>query len=181
MAIKDKDKMVVTETRPMGVSASPHDHEHEERDVNIPAILWALGGIAVTVGVVCLIVWGMFTMFESRQSAFDIPASPVADTAAVPPQPRLQAQPSIDMAVFRAHTDSVINHYGWVDRPAGIARMPIDSAISIVARQGVDAVRSTLQRSTASGQREGDSAARITPLPVGTTDVRSQGSPLEKR
>lgn len=178
MAIKDKDKMVVTETTPMGVSAQPHDHEHEERDVNIPALLWSLVAIAVTVGAVCLIVWGMFAMFEAREEALDVPPSPVADTNAVPPQPRLQALPAKDMAVFGAHNDSIINNYGWVDRPAGIARMPIDSAISIVAREGLEKVRGAVRQAPQAG---GDTSGITTPLPTPPSEVREEGSALEKR
>lgn len=147
--VEDKDKMIVTETRPMGVSAPGYDREHERRDVNIRAILWSLVGIAITVGIVCLVVFGMFQVFEKREAAFDIPPSPVADSSVAPPLPRLQAAPAIDMAVFRRFEDSLLSGYGWVDRPAGIVHIPVDSAMALIARQGMDAVRGRLGTPTA--------------------------------
>jgi hypothetical protein len=85
------------------------------------------------------------------------------------------------MAVFRAHTDSLINHYGWVDRPAGIARIPIDSAIAIVSRQGLDMVRGAAQRQPMQQEAGGDTSRTTTPLPQAPSEVKPEGSALEKR
>jgi len=151
MAEHKKDANVPTATHAMGAPVPGYDRVHERRDVNIRAIIWALVGIAITVGIVCLIGYWTFNIFENQAAARDIPPSPVADTNVVPPQPRLQASPAIDMAVFRRYEDSLLSNYGWVDRPAGIARIPIDSAIAVIARRGMDVVR-TSGRDTAAAQ-----------------------------
>jgi len=180
--VEDKDKMIVTETQPMGVSTDPHDRAHERRDVNIRAILWSLAGIAITVGLVCMIVWGMFQVFESREAKLDIPPSPVADTNAMPPLPRLQQSPAMDMGSWRMHEDSILNNYGWVDRPAGITRIPIDSAIDRIARNGLSIVTAGGPDTAALRHQTGpDSTTQATPRPSVPTEVRPQGGDLERR
>lgn len=141
--VEDKDKMVVKSTTPMGVSSVPHDHEHERTDVNIRALLISLGALVVVGIVVHLATWLLFEVYEDKAALGDRPASPVADRNPVPPQPRLQPSPPQnmteleEMTIMRKQNDTVLHSYGWVDKPAGIARMPIDSAMArIAAGQG---------------------------------------------
>ena len=47
----------------------------------------------------------------------------------LPPEPRLQNHPREDLLALRRAEDAVLNSYGWVDRTAGIVRIPIDQAI----------------------------------------------------
>jgi hypothetical protein len=54
-----------------------------------------------------------------------------------PPLPRLQEQPFTDVRALRAQEDAVLGSYGWVDRPAGVVRIPIEEAMRLtVARAG---------------------------------------------
>ncbi|HZQ61243.1 MAG TPA: hypothetical protein VFC24_07840 [Casimicrobiaceae bacterium] len=45
----------------------------------------------------------------------------------------LQPQPAQDIAAFRAEKRAKIETYGWVDRERGIARIPIERAMSLLA------------------------------------------------
>jgi hypothetical protein len=69
-----------------------------------------------------------------RESA---PIHPLAAEREQPPRPRLQETPAIDLREFRAREDERLSTYGWVDRSAGIVRVPIERAIEIVAREGL--------------------------------------------
>lgn len=73
---------------------------------------------------------------EAQQSA---PANPLAEIEGrrLPPAPRLQVNPVRDMAELRRAEDRVLNGYAWVDEEAGIARIPIDRAMAIVAEKGL--------------------------------------------
>ena len=51
--------------------------------------------------------------------------------------PVLQTLPSSDLAAFRKQEDADLNKLGWVDRDAGIARIPIDDAMGLIAAQGL--------------------------------------------
>ena len=55
----------------------------------------------------------------------------------LPPLPRLQTHAVRDIAAFRAAEDDVLNAWGWVDEPAGVARIPVSRAIEILAERGL--------------------------------------------
>jgi hypothetical protein len=42
-----------------------------------------------------------------------------------------------DLKALRTHETEVLDDYGWVDRKAGIVRVPIDKAIDMVVKNGV--------------------------------------------
>ena len=57
----------------------------------------------------------------------------------LPPAPRLQANPRLELQEMRAEENAVLQSYGWVDRDQGVARMPIDEAMKIVVQRGLPA------------------------------------------
>jgi len=58
--------------------------------------------------------------------------SPPIETA--PPSPRLQANPAADLAAERRREEGMLTGYAWVDRERGIARIPVQRAMEILAR-----------------------------------------------
>jgi hypothetical protein len=46
---------------------------------------------------------------------------------------RLQVDPARDIAAFRAEKQQLLDSYGWVDREHGIARIPIERAMAMLA------------------------------------------------
>ncbi|MCL6508251.1 MAG: hypothetical protein K6T59_14635, partial [Bryobacteraceae bacterium] len=57
----------------------------------------------------------------------------------LPPAPRLQVDPATDLENLRKAEAAVLNSYGWVDRKAGIVRIPIDRAMEVLAERGLPA------------------------------------------
>ena len=55
----------------------------------------------------------------------------------MPPEPRLQTNPREDLRALRAREDAVLNSYGWVDKTAGVVRIPIDEAIKLTVQRGL--------------------------------------------
>ena len=51
--------------------------------------------------------------------------------------PRLQISPAADMEAFRAREEAELNGYAWVDRTAGVARVPINRAMDLLLQKGV--------------------------------------------
>ena len=51
--------------------------------------------------------------------------------------PALQESPATDLATFRKREDDDLGKLGWVDRGAGIARIPIDDAMKLIVAQGL--------------------------------------------
>jgi len=114
---------------------------HETSDVNITGIIgFGVGLLAVAV-IVHLLIFALFRHFESRESA-RVPAEyPLARSQGdrVPPEPRLQTDPRQDLSDLRAKEDEWLGSYGWVDRNAGVVRIPIDEAMKLTLERGLPA------------------------------------------
>ncbi len=102
----------------------------------LPVVLFALGLTAGTI----LVIWLMKVSAdalnrEAREGSHAI--HPLAESSELPPEPRLQETPALDLARFRAKEDETLSTYGWVDRQAGVVRIPIERAMEIVAKEGL--------------------------------------------
>ena len=116
-----------------------HLEHHEESDVNIRAIFgFGLALIAVAV-VVHVLIFGLFQLFEARDGVKVAAKYPLAAAQdhREPPEPRLQTDPRQDLADMRAKEDEVLGSYGWVDKNAGVVRIPIDAAMKLTLERGL--------------------------------------------
>lgn len=64
-------------------------------------------------------------------------ALPQASGLPMPPAPRLQANPAADLAKLHAEETRDLTTYGWIDRKAGIVRIPIERAMALTAQRGI--------------------------------------------
>lgn len=115
------------------------DGRRETTDVSI-------GGIAVFIVVLIvaavLIHGGVFVFYRYLERSTSRPGMqdfPLATTSMqrLPPEPRLQTDPRGDLATLRQSEDAVLNSYAWVDRNAGIVRVPIELAMKLTAERGL--------------------------------------------
>jgi hypothetical protein len=112
---------------------------HEESDVNIRAIL-GFGGVLIVVAVVIhVLIYGVFGYFNRREGLQKMPEYPLAAGQGnrEPPEPRLQTNPRQDLANLRAKEEEQLTSYGWVDKNAGIIRIPIDAAMKLTLQRGL--------------------------------------------
>jgi len=111
---------------------------YEQSDVRAGAIVRFAIGLVLVVGVASVVLLGLFALFARQQRRQDPPPPPLAPQAGrLPPGPRLQASPLQDLERLRAEEEKELTSYGWVDPKAGIAHIPIDEAIKIVAARGL--------------------------------------------
>lgn len=61
----------------------------------------------------------------------------VAASRAYFPLPREQVSPQADLQAFRTREEAELNSYGWIDRKAGVVRIPIDRAMDLIIQQGL--------------------------------------------
>ena len=115
--------------------------QHEESDVNILGIFAFAGGLLATGIFIHLMVWLLFSYLSTREAAKTAPQFPLAATQEqrLPPEPRLQTNPRQDLQDLRAQEDELLNSYRWVDRNAGIVRIPIDEAMRLTLQRGLPA------------------------------------------
>jgi hypothetical protein len=134
---------------------TPHQPEHldvahEASDVNIRAIFGFGGGLAVLAIIVAVVVgllFGYFTRREDRvagRRAYPLAAS---QDERLPPEPRLQTTPRQDLQDLRAAEEATLKGYQWVDRSAGVVRIPIDEAMKLTLQRGLPARQQTTETS----------------------------------
>lgn len=75
--------------------------------------------------------------------AVKLPVRSTNPPATIPatPNPLLQGTMAtkVDISKLRHDEDVRTNTYGWIDRSKGIARIPVDKAIDLVAERGLSA------------------------------------------
>ena len=132
------------ENREHHVNHEPHDNPavtHEASDVNIRAILGFGVALIVVAAVVHLLIYVLFGYFNSRERVQGPAEYPLAAAQGnrEPPEPRLQTDPRQDLADLRAREQEQLTSYGWVDRNAGVVRIPIDAAMKLTLERGLPA------------------------------------------
>jgi hypothetical protein len=115
------------------------DVEHERRDVPVRAIVQFLLWLSISTVVISLAMWGLFRFFEARLEKDDATISPLVATSLkrTPPGPRLERDSLTLKLQLRARENERLGSYSWADQPAGVARIPIERAMDLVAERGV--------------------------------------------
>lgn len=112
---------------------------HEERDVQIRPIVTFAVGLIILASVVMVLMGWLFGYFAARQAKLDVPMSPLAVTHGEPPEPRLEVAPDQVLQELRAEEHTMLHSYGWVDREAGVVRIPIERAMTLLTERGLPA------------------------------------------
>ena len=83
----------------------------------------------------------LFNLFVAQRVEREPPKYPLAvgESPRVPPEPRLRRFPREDIMNFRIGEEAALHQYGWVDRNAGIVRIPIDEAMRLTLERGLPA------------------------------------------
>lgn len=126
----------------------PFGHEPSGIAVRRVGAVGAVTAIAVTftVTIVCLV------LRERLQPARTVGRETVT---AIPPRPRLQAQPHSDLAALRSEKEGVLQSWGWVDHSGKFVHIPIERAMALYVQQHpptTDAAAAT--GSSAGGSRQ---------------------------
>jgi hypothetical protein len=114
---------------------------HEASDVSFSSVMGFGAGLVASALVISALVWALFGFFSARAarrgSTVDRLTQPQG--LPLPPQPRLQTDPRGDLLAFREAEDRTLATYGWVDRNAGIVRIPIEQAMKLTVDRGLPA------------------------------------------
>ncbi len=110
---------------------------YETRDVPPSLVFWSLTVLGVFTVIATILVLGMFMLLRERTDMVSPQPSPFADERVLPPAPRLQALPPLDLAKYNAEMNEKLNSYGWVNKAAGTAHIPVDVALDIIAERGL--------------------------------------------
>ncbi len=126
--------------RPQGGPARYTGPGHELSEMKVRGIVvFTLGLLVVAVGI-HLAIAAMMGAFSDRARALEQSRPPrFADDRGQFPGVKLQEDPARDMAAYRDHERQALGRYEWVDRKAGVATIPIERAMDLVAEKGLPA------------------------------------------
>jgi len=99
----------------------------------------ALFGIILAVTIILSVIatYLLFDAFYAADKRSQSAVSPLSFSPEPIPEPRLEVNPGQELKTMRAAEDNLLNSYGWVDQEKGIARIPIEDAIKILAQKGL--------------------------------------------
>jgi len=120
---------------------APSGGGHESRDVSVRNIAVSFVGLFVVTAGVLVFMYVLLRAFTASDVEQSAPASPLAASYGrqAPPEPRLQVAPRDDLRRLRDREEALLHSYGWVDRNAGIARIPIERAIELLVTRRLPA------------------------------------------
>ena len=121
---------------PHGPPAGAH---HETDAIDLRVIAGFGLGLVIAAVVTFGLVWLLFAYFSSREVSHAAPVFPLAteQERRLPPEPRLQTNPRQDLLDLRKQEDRMLTTYGWVDKNAGVVRIPIDEAMKLAIARGL--------------------------------------------
>ncbi|HSC64202.1 MAG TPA: hypothetical protein VLD35_11235 [Caldimonas sp.] len=121
-------------------------------DVSVRRIVLAgaliAGTVALVVGVIVLILAHWHLPLGGPSSA---------DYAIREPEPALESAPQLDLQRYRQAKQALLTTSAWVDRSAGVDRVPIATAMTLLTDQGL---RAASAASAASAAAAGAKAQR---------------------
>ena len=106
---------------------------YEKTDIHVAGILAFAGGLIVLAIVLHFVLRGMFDYFAAREEKLKQQLTPLAaERGQLPAEPRLEGLEPTPPSRFGTGAGG-LGRYSWVDRKAGVVRIPIESAMKILA------------------------------------------------
>lgn len=119
--------------------AQPGGPGHETRDVDFAGI-FGVAGVTIVLGVAVLFgVWWLFQDLRERQKLRMPAANPLTleQNGRLPQPLQLEGIEGMNQHIAEAKPAATErpNRYGWVDRKAGVVRVPMDRALTLIIDQ----------------------------------------------
>jgi hypothetical protein len=118
-------------------SAGDGASNHEKSDAHAVSLFKVGAYLLLLIALTFAAMFGLLKVMEQHAPPVTTQQSALHKDAVLPPEPRLQALPTADMEAYKLWEDSVLTSYTWVDRGSGLVRVPIDTAIRMVAAKGL--------------------------------------------
>lgn len=114
-------------------------------EMNVRRVLW--GGAAIAAGTVlaALVSYLLWNLWSAPSGAQLLGGPNTRLRPAVTP-PVLESAPQLDRAQYFAEKQRKIDSWEWIDRQKGVARIPVEEAMRIMAERGRDGQKRKGQR-----------------------------------
>ncbi len=107
-----------------------HPFGHESPAIAVRTVLRIGAIVAATVLIVLAVLYAIF-----RNDIAPGKVRARSTSASIPPAPRLQPHPGVDVANLRREKEALLSGYAWTDGAHTTARIPIERAMAIYAAQ----------------------------------------------
>ncbi|MDE2127113.1 MAG: hypothetical protein KGJ62_11025 [Armatimonadetes bacterium] len=144
---------------------------YEERDIDLGAIIRWVIGLFVAMGFSGAVALGIYHLLVQHSA---VNPYVIAAPTMAPPAPVIQAYPLEDIRQFRLHEDHERQTYKWVNQQKGVVRIPIATALAMVAAEGPAALTSKAASTL------NPPAAAPEPSASGTTGSATPGAPTQQ-
>jgi hypothetical protein len=129
---------IVEDYRPQAQFTGATQTGHEANVLTVRAVVgFAVGLIFMVIlsgGIVRLVMQGFYREADGLRAM----APPrFEDKSGLFPAPRLQVNPDVELVTVKKEDLDRLNGYGWIDKKAGVAHIPIDRAIDILTKTGL--------------------------------------------
>jgi hypothetical protein len=126
---------------------------YEKSDANPRGLAYFVLTIAAILAATCLSLIWLFKHYEKTKNPGSFVAAPFSATRPLPPPPRIQPNPAVDMQSYLQSQQNLLSTYGWIDRQSGIVRLPIDRAMELLLERGLPAREANTQQNGAPPQK----------------------------
>jgi hypothetical protein len=127
--------------------ADAEELKYETEDFTPRGVGWFTAGLAVLAVMVLLLMGGLLWVLSDGRPARQGIVTPGVPAPSMSPAPDLQVASSLDYQQMRAAEEAQLRSYRWVDREAGIAAIPIQRAMEILASRGLPAQKPQVKSS----------------------------------
>jgi hypothetical protein len=139
--------------------------EFEREDLGAGGIFAFLVGLAIVGFFMHLILLGMYNYLDAYEKTHQRQPNPIArstspDMRKAEPQeadkfptPRLEINERAQLNDKRLKEEETLDTYGWVDQKAGVAHIPIDRAMDVIAQQGLPIAPANVNTQRSSGPK----------------------------
>jgi hypothetical protein len=110
---------------------------HEKKDADVTTIVLIAVGTLLLVLLVQLTVWMTLRHLRLNRAEKEQGAALVTERLKQFPDPRLQIDPALDLAKVRASDLRDLDTFAWIDRKAGVFRIPIERAMQLLSERGL--------------------------------------------
>src|SRR6266446_5109323 len=120
---------------------TPQGHPaHERKDADVMGVVLLGAFLLLSLVITSLCVWGLLRFFNKERAAGEAVAPQAREQGAEFPPPRLQANPAVELKQSRTAAAAKLHSYGWIDRSAGVAHIPIERAMELTIERGLPEV-----------------------------------------
>ena len=130
-----------------------HKHQHddvgfEREDLGSKPVIGFIVSLVISGILIYYAIWGIFHFLDAYDQKHQQTRTPLiqvekntrdVQTQLIQrfPEPRLEDNERTELGGFRYSEEQELNSYGWADKSAGVAHIPIEQAMQLIAQKGL--------------------------------------------